>query len=478
MAWVGCRMIDASDRVVSFGERNFGGCYLGDPRRTKRLVRAADQLLAHPDKPLPHKFASPKDYRAVLRLVNSTHLNHRVVLRAHAQVVRERLCRDGPAVVVLAEDTTELDFSGQNTLVLGPIGNGGGQGYQCHNTLAVDPRTREIFGLVDQILHRRRVVPEGEGTAAKRTHPDRESRLWVRAAANVGAAPPGQRWVHVCDRAADTFEYLEYMTVNRRSFVFRSCQSRALEVDADDSGPRRLHDRLRTLSAQATWEVAVSAQKATKTQPARAARLATVCAAAALVRIKAPVVHNGEHGKEAVTVWALRVWEPDPPAGQEALEWLLLSDQEITDEARLREVVGYYECRVVAEEYHKCQKTGVGIELLQLQSRAGLEPMIALLSIVAVPLVNLRIAARDEQQAARPAREVVDPLWVKVLSIWRHKEERDLTVVQFTLALARLGGHQNRKGDGLPGWQTLWRGWERLRTMLDYELSRLTCGKH
>jgi len=52
--------------------------------------------------------------------------------------------------------------------------------------------------------------------------------------------------------------------------------------------------------------------------------------------------------------------------------------------ARLREVVGYYECRVVVEEYHKCQKTGVGIELLQLQSRAGLEPLIGLQSMIGI----------------------------------------------------------------------------------------------
>jgi hypothetical protein len=434
-------MTDASNPTVSFGERNFGHCDLGDARRTKRLVRAADQILAHPDKPLPHKFASPKDYRAVLRLANSPRLTHPVVLRAHAHAVLQCLRADGPPVVVLPEDTTELDFSGHNTLALGPIGNGGGQGYECHNTLAVDPRAREIYGLVDQILHLRRRAPEGEGTAARRAHPDRESRLWVKAAANVGPAPVGKLWVRACDRAADAFEYLEYVTLNHLSFVFRSCQDRALEVEAG-SGPRLLHGLLRALPPQASWEVEVSAQKATKTEPARVARVAKVCAAAALVRVKAPHVHAGEHGKEPIAVWAIRVWEPGAPAGQQALEWLLLTDQEITDAGRLREVVGYYECRAVVEEYHKCQKTGVGIELLQLQSRAGLEPLIALLSVVAVPLVNLRVAARQREAATRPASEVVDPLWVRVLSTWRHKEERDLSVLEFTLALARLGGHQ------------------------------------
>jgi hypothetical protein len=465
-------MKDVSDRDGSFGQRHFGHCDLGDPRRTRRLVQAADQILAHPDKTLPNKFARPADYRAVLRLANRPQVTHQVILQAHAQGVLDWLRHDGPDVVVLPEDTTELDYSGQDTLVLGPIGNGGGQGYECHNTLAVDPHSRQIFGLLDQILHRRRRVPKGEGTKAKRDHPDRESRLWLKAAANIGQAPEGKRWIRVCDRGADSFEYLEYMVLNRLPFVFRSCQNRALQVEDEHAGPHLLHDYLRTLPQQATWSVTVSAQAG---QPARTA---VVWAAAAWVRVQAPQVHSGSHGKKPHAVWAIRVWEPDPPAGVERLEWFLLTDQEADDQVGLRVVVGYYECRPVVEEFHKGQKTGVGIESLQLQSRAGLEPLIALLSVVAVALVNLRIAARQPEQAPHPAREWVDPLWVRVLSVWRYKEERDLSVLEFTLALARLGGHQNRKCDGLPGWQTLWRGWERLRTMLDYELSRLTCGKH
>ena len=465
-------MDGVSDLHGSFGQRTFGRCFLGDPRRTRRLVQVADQLLAHPDKALPHKFACPADYRAALRLVNTPVVTHQTILYAHALPVLDRLRRDGPPVVVLPEDTTELDYSGQTTLALGPIGNGGGQGYECHNTLAVDPDSREIFGLVDQILHQRPRQPTARGVRAKRDDPQRESRLWLRASANVGPAPAGKRWVRVCDRGADSFEYLEHQVRLGRDFVFRSCQNRSLEVATGDDGPTRLHDRLRTLAATATWTVTVAARPG---QPARTAALQAVAVA---VRVCAPHVRRGQHGREPVAVWAIRVWEPEPPVGVAALEWLLLTNLEITDARRLREVVKYYECRGVVEEFHKAQKTGVGIEALQLQSRAGLEPLLALLSVVAVALVNLRQAARQAGSSARPARTVVEPLWVRVLSLWRYREARELTVLEFTLALARLGGHQNRKCDGLPGWQTLWRGWERLRTMLDYERARATCGKH
>jgi hypothetical protein len=376
-------MVDAAGLAVSFGERNFGPGDLGDVRRTRRPVRAADPLLAHPDQALPNKFASAKDYRPLLRLVNAPEVSRAAVLAADARVVREHLRADGPAVVVLPEDTTELGFSGQHALALGPSGNGGGQGYACHNTLAVDPRPRFVRGLVAQSLHLRRVAPQGEGTAAQRSHPGRESRLRVQAAATVGPAPPGQLWVRGGDRAADTFAYLEDTAVNRLSFVVRSCPNRAFEVEADDAGPRLLHDRLRALPSQASWAVAVSARKATQAQPARRPRRAGVSAAAALVRIKAPHVHAGEHGNGPTAVGAVRVGEPQAPAGQAALEWLLLTDQAVTDAARLREVVGYSERRPVADEYPKCQQTGVGSELLRLQSRAGLGPVIALLSVVA-----------------------------------------------------------------------------------------------
>ena len=48
---------------------------------------------------------------------------------------------------------------------------------------------------------------------------------------------------------------------------------------------------------------------------------------------------------------------------------------------------------------------------------------------------------------------------------------------EYVLALGRLGGHLNHKCDGLPGWQTLWRGAMKLHAMMEYELSRRRSGK-
>jgi len=124
-------------------------------------------------------------------------------------------------------------------------------------------------------------------------------------------------------------------------------------------------------------------------------------------------------------------------------------------------------------------KTGCGVENMQFTSTARLDPMIMVLSAVAVTLLNLRTASRREDAATRPATDVVSLDYVRVLSGWRYQEVRDdLTVSEFFYALARLGGHQNRKGDKRPGWLILWRGWTTLQAMLDgvEAMGRKKCG--
>jgi hypothetical protein len=443
-----------------------GRCRLGHRRRTDRLVDSARRISRHPGGTLPEKFKEPAAYRATLRLMNQPAVTHQAVLQPHVQGTLERLRRP-PTTVLIVHDTTELDYSNQATLdAMGPIGNGGGRGYECHNSLAVDPQSGELIGLVCQQLHSRARKPAGEGVAAGRERDSRERLLWVNAARQIGPAPAGCHWVDVCDRGADTFEFLEYELRHDRPFVIRSTHSRALEVESA-GGPRRLHDLLRSLPPRTGWTVEVAANKG---QPARTAR---VLCAWAEVTLKAPHVRRGRHGREPLVVWAIRVWEVDAPAGvTEPLEWLLLTDEAIGDAAAARQRVGYYERRPRVEDYHKAQKTGLEIERLQLQSQAGLQPLIALLSVLAVALVNAREAARDEAKADRPATDYFDPLEVRVLSLWRYGEARALTVREYILALGRLGGHLNRKCDGLPGWLTLWRGAMKLNAMVDYERRR------
>jgi hypothetical protein len=113
-------------------------------------------------------------------------------------------------------------------------------------------------------------------------------------------------------------------------------------------------------------------------------------------------------------------------------------------------------------------KTGCGLETLQFTTEAALQPAIAFLSVIALWLLTLRYASRRDDAAQRPATELFPPEMVAALSLWRYQEPReDLSLHDFYYALARLGGHQNRKHDHPPGWLVLWRGWTKLQPMAE-----------
>jgi hypothetical protein len=94
--------------------------------------------------------------------------------------------------------------------------------------------------------------------------------------------------------------------------------------------------------------------------------------------------------------------------------------------------------------------------------------MIAILSVVALSLLNLRELSRRDDAKSRTAAGLFSVEYIQVLSIWRHGTPKpNWTLYDFCLALARLGGHMNRKHDSHPGWLVLWKGWTKLQAMID-----------
>lgn len=123
------------------------------------------------------------------------------------------------------------------------------------------------------------------------------------------------------------------------------------------------------------------------------------------------------------------------------------------------------------EEYHKVQKSGVGVENYQVQSVKKMAALIAILSVVAVALMNLRLAARNPALANLPAEEFVPKIWVVVLKRMVKSKNKNWTVTEFWVNLARLGGYQKNPAHHPPGWITLWRGWKKLIPIIRYHMS-------
>jgi hypothetical protein len=463
-------------QTQSFGEMNFGHAQLGDKRRTKRLVKLVDQMCQRPGGTLPQKFRSPADLQAFYRLMRQDDVTHAAILNAHCQTTLQQIEQLETPVLVL-HDSTELDFTTHKSLDrLGQIGSGTRRGYIAHNSLAVDPQTREVIGLCNQILHRRGKVPKKETNAQKRKRKTRESLLWLRGTEPL---PGNWQFVDVCDRGADSFEFLEHEMANGRRFVIRSSYCRRIFVGHGEpkfSDLGKLHASARTPPQAGTWTLRVTSKvevrspnrKGKKKTVKREAREANLAVSFAPVQIRPSTKKTGNYGNEPLPVWLIRVWEVDPPQGQERLEWVLLTNEPIRSFADAYRVVGWYECRWIIEEYHKGMKTGCRIESPQFTAEDRLQPVIAVLSVVTLTLLQLRDASRRSDATTRKASTIISPLYVEVLSTWRHKKAQlDWTVHDFYYALARLGGHQNRKHDHPPGWQVIWEGWKELLPMVN-----------
>jgi transposase-like protein len=448
----------------TFGERNFGNLDLGDKRRTARLVESVDLMCRHPGGTLPDKLNRPAELRAFYRLMRREEVTHGVLIASHADYTRQRIAEfAGQATnVLILHDATELDFTSKTTVSkhMSQIGMGTRRGYICHNSLAVRDDTGAVLGLTSQILHRRAQVPKKETAKQRRQRTNRESLLWLQGAQMSGPAPAGVRCIDVSDSLSDTFEYMAFEAEHGRHFVLRQKEDRRLHTPLQ--GEHYLEAAAQALPAQAERSLRVLATSG------RSARKTKVNIAFAPAQLAVPCERHGDYVAKPLDVWVIRVWEPVPPKGEELLEWILLTNVPVTSAEDAKERVSWYEQRPIIEEYHKGMKTGCSVESMQFDALERLEPAIAVLSVVTTTLLQLRDAARAADADLRPATDVISSDYVDVLALHYGKRLGPKpSVMKFYMHVARLGGHQNRKVDGFPGWITLWRGWQRLQAMVD-----------
>ena len=444
--------------AAKWAEQEFTDCDLGDQRRTKRLIRMAEQVANHPSASFPEQMESCGDLKAAYRLFDCKDVTFEAIAGPHWQQTRAV----PPGRYLVLGDTTEIDFGYRREINgLKPIGNGSGRGFLLHNALMVEAESGALVGVAGQTIHYRKPAPKKE-SKSKRFKRERESRVWGDVIDQIGPPAEGVQLVHVFDRGADDFEVFCRLLQNHDDFVVRA-SSLHREIITPDGEKMTVKEYLPTLPLAGTYELNLRARPK---QPAREAKL-EVCFGTfkmPVPRHKTPYVKALKPDPIPMTVVWVR--EVDAPRGVKPIEWVLYTSLPVTtfDDAWL--VVEYYEWRWLIEEYHKALKTGCSVQRRLLRDSDRLEAMIGLMSVVAVRLLQLKSIARSDPD--RPARKVVPPLWLQMLKAARKKLRRvhDLTVYEFYRELAKLGGFLGRRSDGEPGWITIWRGWEKLNILV------------
>ena len=445
---------------AQWAQTEFALAELGDQRRTRRLVNMATALAQSPGGTLPQAFPAWKELKAAYRFLSQPQASYQRILTPHWERTRAA-CRQ-PGESLLIEDTTELDYTRSGaTGDLGFIGDGRGRGLLLHSTLAVrvEAWTLEqrpegsVLGLLDQQCWTRRGAPGKKQRESwrQRVSRPRESQRWARVLEEVGEPPAHCQWIFIADREADFYEPIERCQRHGWDFIIRAYRDRAL-VDQTE--------HLKAVVAQAP--VRGRMKVALRTRPSQRARTATVEVRTGTVQARGPEGREGP--RPGFTLNVIAVQEVDTPAGVEPLHWLLLTSLACTRWAEAQRIVGRYTARWWVEEYHKALKTGTGVEASQLERAYRLESLVAVLAVVAVRLLNAKHLARARPDEPVDAT-VFGPEALAILAGKFGRPAAGWTHRSVVVAVARLGGFLARRHDGMPGWQTLWRGWQRLLWM-------------
>lgn len=445
-----------------FAQMEFGMADLGDKRRTRRLVQVGSALALCPSGTLPEAFDTWSELKGAYRFFKNPRVNYESIIRSHCEATVERCCQAGEYLLI--EDGSCLDFSTRRGAKgLGRIGNDRGMGLMLHTALMLrvesweldqTPHTR-VEGIVGQSCWAR---AEGSARAKKerwrqRLNRPRESERWAEVLSQVGAVPPQAQWIYIADRESDIYEVFERCAEVRADFIIRAQFARALAqedqsvFEAAKAAPilGRFTLRLRTRGdcVQRDAQMEVRGRK---------------------VVLRGVWRPGGERPDLEVTVVA--VGEVDAPMGVEPVSWVLLTSLPCETFVQGRRIVARYARRWIIEEYHKALKSGANVEASQLESAGQLKSLLGVLAIVAVRLLNTKMLARSRPEESvsadtlsKEARAILEARFGRPKNGWNN--------ASLIIAIARMGGFPARRADGLPGWLTIWRGWQRLMTMAE-----------
>ena len=398
------------------------------------------------------------------------------ILSAHRERTLKRMRGAGTALLV--QDGTDLNFATHGGCSgLGVIsrtrGSAGTLGIHMHSTFALDGE-----GLPLGVPRIEFDCPDGKADKGKPPEA-RKSARWLRGwrdASELAAAVPGTRVVSVMDREGDIAAlFAERQAEGGAELLVRAKHDRAFP-DGDS-----LFTRVRNAPPDGEHEIRIdraSPRRAARGQKGfagREARRATAELRWQALEVPVPKKERARLGAEPMRLTAVHVREPEPPAGAEAVEWLLLTTLPVAERKAAVEVLDLYALRWRIEDWHRILKSGCDVEKTAHSTAERIKRAVTLNAVIAWRLSALTLLGRATPEL--PAENLFAKSEIAMLLDYaRHMGftlpcqadagERpglgDVSLGEAVLLVARLGGYLNRKNDGPPGHQVVWEGYARM----------------
>ncbi len=443
----------------------------GDERLDRRFALLLDQLSDKPSLSIPAACPSYKETAAAYRFFDNPRVGPEKILQPHCDGTLERVRQE--AVVLIPQDTTELDLTRAQEKVGGPLNDETRWGVFVHPLLAMTPERLPLGVIAAKTWSRdpeEFAKSQEEKRRERKSKPieEKESYRWLEGyqrACAVAEQAPQTMVVSISDSEGDIYECFlegEPREGRRAEWIVRACQDRAL-LDED----KDLRQRVVCTKRLAKLTIEVSPRQPStgderKRKQARSGRKAMVSVRAAQVWLRPPQRVGQKLAPVAVN--AILVLEEHPPEGEEAIEWLLLTSLPIDSLAAIQTVIDYYCCRWEIEIYFRVLKGGCRVEELQLETTERLEACVALYMIVAWRVLYVLMLGRKCPEM-RCDVVLEEAEWKAVYQIVTHRQSptKPPTLGEMVEMIAELGGYLGRKHDGPPGPKVLWIGLQRAR---------------
>ena len=412
-----------------WAENEFGGAPIGDKRLSRRLVEIANEKAENPgvsySGAVGGVWPKVKAYYRFIDKPDDSAVTMENILLPHRQRTIQRM--KAQQTVLCVQDGSDLSFSNLDKCEgLGVIGTNqtGAQsrGFHLHSTMAI---TTE--GLPLGILHSECTAPElkdKDDDRPCRAIPIEEKKTfcWIESVhdcMNLQALMPDTSIINVMDREGDFFEMFDDQRWNSKNvdLIVRA------KHDRNITGEHKLFEAARQSPIKTRISIKVPRQSARskkskqKAKPKRPARTAEVSVRFTQVEFNPPSHHKD---KDPLTVWVVHVWEENPPANTEPLEWFLLTTIDIKSVDDALQIIKWYSLRWRIEDWHRVLKSGCKTEKAANETAERLKRTIAINLVIAWRIMLMTLLGREVPEL--PAEVLFSDLEIEVLKAYSKKK--------------------------------------------------------
>lgn len=446
---------------------------LGDKRLENRSAKILKTLAANPQGSINASHNGWNETIAAYRFFQNPKVTCQSILQPHIDATKKRI--QGEPVVLILQDTTELDLSKHPPKDARHLNHKNRLGLYDHTHLAVTPGHLALGVLGQKFFDR---DAETLGKAHQReTLPieKKESFRWLegyRLASEIANEFPDTNIISIADREADIYDiFLEHQSLEKPAdYIIRAQKQKQrstpnLDTTAGAANYCKIWDELSKTKVLSVKTVEINAT------PKRQARLAKLEIRAMQVEVKPP---HARRKLPSVKMNIISAEEVGNTTQDSDISWHLMTSLPIDNIENVECVIEYYRARWAIEVYFRTLKTGCCVEEIQLESRERYIKCLSFYKIIAWRVMLLTILNRQKPELT--ADVIFSPAEWK--SVWKIATGENPpascpTIEQFIPLLAKLGGYNMRKRDRYPGPQSIWTG---LRRMNDFAIAWLAFG--